>query len=313
MELLFRKYFWAINLAVLVAAAYPSAKIVNAFVEGAIYPVPDINGLANNSTRPRADVQKSSLDADALARLTGMPKPPPPMEVEAAAAKAAEVASCDPNAQPVKSALRAKLIGAMVANQPQWSLASIQDMSNNEVGVYMVGDKILGAEIIDVQRFCAGAEKLCVIVKNNGCKKEYVDEDGPEGGGAPVATIAPAGPPKLNIGQGIHEAAPNRYKVPRSEIDKTLANLNDVAMQARIVPSFKDGQANGFKVFSIRPDSIYSKIGVQNGDVISKINGYEINSPDKALEVYAKLKEAQRIEVELDRNGQTVLKTYDVE
>ena len=100
--------------------------------------------------------------------------------------------------------------------------------------------------------------------------------------------------------------------MPRTEIDRTLANLNDVAMQARIVPAFKDGQAQGFKLFSIRPDSIYSKIGVQNGDVIKRINGFELNSPEKALEVYSKLKEASRIEIELERNGSSVRKNYTI-
>ena len=82
-----------------------------------------------------------------------------------------------------------------------------------------------------------------------------------------------------------------------------LTNLNDLAMQARIVPSFKNGQADGFKLFSIRPDSLYSKIGIQNGDVIERINGLDINSPDKALEAYGKLKSANALDLTVERNG----------
>ena len=108
-------------------------------------------------------------------------------------------------------------------------------------------------------------------------------------------------PPNAGLGNGIRATGENDYEIPRTEIDRTLANLNDVAMQARIVPAFKDGQAQGFKLFSIRPDSIYSKIGVQNGDVIKRINGFELNSPEKALEVYTKLKEASRIEIDIER------------
>jgi general secretion pathway protein C len=83
-------------------------------------------------------------------------------------------------------------------------------------------------------------------------------------------------------------------------------------MQARIVPAFKDGVAQGFKLFSIRPDSIYTKIGIQNGDVIKRINGFELNSPEKALEVYGKLKEASRIDIEVERNGSTIKSTYNI-
>ena len=76
---------------------------------------------------------------------------------------------------------------------------------------------------------------------------------------------------------------------------------------------FKDGKAQGFKLFSIRPGSLYSKIGIQNGDIVQRINGYEMNSPDKALEIYQKLRDANRIEVELERRGETVRKTYSIE
>ena len=41
--------------------------------------------------------------------------------------------------------------------------------------------------------------------------------------------------------------------------------MNQIATQARIVPSFKNGVANGFKLFSIQPGSLYSAIGVENG------------------------------------------------
>ena len=104
----------------------------------------------------------------------------------------------------------------------------------------------------------------------------------------------------------------NRYAVKKSFIDSTLSNLNAVATQARIVPSFKNGVANGFKLFSIQPGSLYSAIGVQNGDVIQRINGYEINSPDKALEVYQKLREAPQITIEGKRNGQPFRYEYKV-
>ena len=52
---------------------------------------------------------------------------------------------------------------------------------------------------------------------------------------------------------------------------------------ARIVPETRDGKPAGFRLFSVRPDGPFAKIGLQNGDVISAINGLEMTSPDKAL------------------------------
>ncbi|MGB9599189.1 MAG: type II secretion system protein GspC, partial [Myxococcota bacterium] len=98
----------------------------------------------------------------------------------------------------------------------------------------------------------------------------------------------------------------------QSELERTLTNLNDVAMQARIVPNFEGGKANGFKIFNIKANSIYEKIGLKNGDVIQKINGFEINSPDKAFEVYQKLKDAKAINVEINRGGSNMTLDYTI-
>ena len=78
------------------------------------------------------------------------------------------------------------------------------------------------------------------------------------------------------------------------------------------MPSFKNGAANGFKLFSIQPGSLYASIGIENGDVIQRVNGYELNSPEKALELYQKLKESGHVTIELERGGQVVRKEYNI-
>ncbi|MGA9521379.1 MAG: type II secretion system protein GspC [Myxococcaceae bacterium] len=304
MELLFRKYFWTINLLFIALVGWIVARTANIFVEAKVAPVTTAQPV-RAAQKPRAE-PVTQLQMEQLAKLTGLPVPVPEPEV-----KEPEQAVADLNADPVKSGLRVKLLGTLLASQQEWSIASIQDTVTNVSTTYMVGDKVQNAEIIEIER-------KRVIVINNG-RKEYIDDQA--GSGEAIAAIpampaaqvakAPAGP-KSNLGEGIRAVNENEYEVPRNEIDKTLSNLNDIAMQARIVPSFKDGVAQGFKLFSIRPDSIYSKIGVQNGDVIKRINGFDLNSPEKALEVYSKLKEANRVDLELERNGSTIRKTYNI-
>jgi len=300
MELFFRKYFWTVNLVFILLVALLAARTVNLFVEAAMTPLPSGEVAARQKAQPTETL--ASLDLKRLSDVTGIKVPEP--EPVVAEPTSPDV---DPNAAPVKSSLRVKLLGTLVASDKLWSVASIQDMNNQRSTTYMVGDRVQGAEVIDIER-------LRVIIINNG-RKEFID--GQPGDGAAVAAYTPPplpnGPPvQAPNGSGIRSVGENDYEVPRSEIDRTLANLNDVAMQARIVPAFKDGQAQGFKLFSIRPDSIYSKIGVQNGDVIKRINGFDLNSPEKALEVYTKLKEASRIEIDLERNGSPVHKNYTI-
>ena len=302
MELFFRKYFWTVNLVFILLVALLAARTVNLFVEAALTPMPSGEVSARQKAAPTETL--ALLDMKRLSDVTGVKIPEPPAVVAEPTQP-----DVDPNAAPVKSGMRVKLLGTLVASDKLWSVASIQDMNNQRSTTYMVGDRIQGAEVLDIER-------SRVIILNNG-RKEFID--GQPGDGAQVAAYTPpplpSGPavqaPNVN-GNGIRALGENDYEVPRSEIDRTLANLNDVAMQARIVPAFKDGQAQGFKLFSIRPDSIYSKIGVQNGDVIKRINGFDLNSPEKALEVYTKLKEASRIEIDLERNGSPVHKNYTI-
>jgi len=73
---------------------------------------------------------------------------------------------------------------------------------------------------------------------------------------------------------------------------------------ARIVPNFRNGKPIGFKLFSISPEDILAKIGLKNGDVVMRINGITVDSPDKALEAYERSKRLSRFVVAILRRGQ---------
>ncbi|HEY1417432.1 MAG TPA: type II secretion system protein GspC, partial [Myxococcaceae bacterium] len=249
------------------------------------------------ATRAAQTEVPAVLDLVKLAQLTNLPLPKP--EEEQGAPRP------DMSSDPVRTSLRLKLLGTLVSTLPGWSIGSILDLANQKSSTVMVGDKVQTAQVLSIAR-----DKI--IIANNG-RREYISAEAGDGAPPPppIATTRPVTEPG-QYGAGIKALDDNNYEVPRGEVDKALANLNDLAMQARIVPAFKDGQAEGFKLFSIRPDSLYSKIGIVNGDVIKRINGFEMNSPEKALEVYTKLKDANRIDIEVDRNGQTLRKTYNV-
>ncbi len=297
MELVIRKYFWAVNACFVALAALLAAKTVNLFFEAAIAPAPAANS-GRGTTRVAQVEPPAALDLVKLAQLTNLPLPKAETEEDAQRP--------DMSSEPVRTSLRVKLLGTLVSTLPNWSIGSILDLNSQKSSTVMIGDKVQNAEVLSI-----GRDR--VIIANNG-RREYISAEGGDGTPQPppIATTRPVSEPGNQYGAGIKALDDNNYEVPRNEVDKALANLNDLAMQARIVPAFKDGQAEGFKLFSIRPDSLYSKIGIVNGDVIKRINGFEMNSPEKALEVYTKLKDANRIDIEVDRNGQTLRKTYNV-
>ena len=115
-----------------------------------------------------------------------------------------------------------------------------------------------------------------------------------------------------DLGASIKKTGENSYEVGQGDIDKALNNLSELSTQARIVPAFEGGKTIGFKLFSIRPGSLYSKVGLQNGDVITRINGYEMSSPEKGLEIYTKLKDAKSVNVDLKRRGKPMTLDYAI-
>jgi general secretion pathway protein C len=316
LDLFFRKYAWTANLVLLFAAAWLAAKTVNTLVGALIRPRPEVDLAATSGPPPRPTLPVN-LDNDALYRLIGQT---PPKAAEAGPQAPPTPRNCDDvQAPPRKSDLRMQLVASVIADRPRFSLATLADVAARETHVLGVGDELGAIRLLAVERVrddrdvTGNGFKVVAVVCNSGTK-EYIDYE-PGTGAAPaeVPNLGTAPVPRAGAGMtGVRQLADNRYEIERATLDRTLGDLNQIATQARIVPSFKNGQANGFKLFSIQPGSLYSSIGVENGDVIQRVNGYEINSPEKALELYQKLKETGHVSIQLERGGQVITKEYNI-
>ena len=191
---------------------------------------------------------------------------------------------------------------------PRWSVAIIRDNDSKSTGPYNVGSKLREATIDDI-------DDQKVYLDFGGGRREYLDlldRPAPVAAAAPVASAAPTDPFSAELDKGIKKVGEHNYEVQRGTIDSLLGNMGALAKGARIVPETRDGKSAGFRLFSIRPEGPFAKIGLQNGDVVSAINGLEMTSPDKALEVYTKLKTANHLSVAIERNGQKITKDYNI-
>lgn len=135
---------------------------------------------------------------------------------------------------------------------------------------------------------------------------------------APTATPDPADTSTLDdemqkvIDRGITKVDDTHYKVSAEMIDKITQNPMAVAKGARVVPAMKDGKAQGFKLYAIRPNSVWAKLGISNGDTLAAINGLELTSAEKGLEVYTKIREAKVLVVDMIRRGKPLTITYTI-
>jgi hypothetical protein len=128
----------------------------------------------------------------------------------------------------------------------------------------------------------------------------------------PTPVTAPPPAPDPVPVAGIAKVDDTDFTVERNEIDKILADPMSVASGARVVPSIKNGAPNGFKLYAIRPGSVYAALGFLNGDTITAINGHDMSTPDKALEVYTQVRSASSLDVSITRRGTDLVLHYSI-
>ena len=103
------------------------------------------------------------------------------------------------------------------------------------------------------------------------------------------------------------------YRVERDAIEGWFESPACMMRQARIVPYMQDGKVTGFKLFAIRPNTLYSKLGLKNGDVILKVNGVAMTSPESALQVYQGVKDAKTVSMDIVRRGKPKTLKFEIE
>jgi general secretion pathway protein C len=305
-ETLLRKYLWVVDLVVVALCSTFLGMAASGAVESKFASIPA--PVRRPAARPSRTDSKPSFDKDPkpiLRRNVFCSACPPLLDDES---DAAEPEQTD---QQTKTSLPIALLAIMYAPPPngmRWSVAVARDTEYKTVGAFPVGGKIHGATVTEIL-------ETRVYLDNDG-KSEYVDLfEAPAPPPKPAAAqAAPAKDDALaqDLAKGIKKLSENKYELQRSTLESVLGNMALLSRSARIVPEMKDGKAAGFRLFAVRPDGPFAMIGMQNGDIISSINGLEITSPEKALEVYAKLKSASHLSLGMERNGQKTTKEYNI-
>src|SRR5206468_2633129 len=120
---------------------------------------------------------------------------------------------------------------------------------------------------------------------------------------AAIAAGAPGTVP-ADIASKIQRISATEFNVDKQVVDKVLENQAELMRSARIVPEQENGKVIGIRLFGVRPDTLLGTLGLENGDRVQSINGFDMASPEKALEAYARLRTADHLTVQVNRRGQ---------
>ena len=205
-----------------------------------------------------------------------------------------------PAPEPVigKAPLNFVVVGTIVGPP---SYAVIEDGRTKEQALYRVGDPIAdGAWLARINRN--------TVVVRRGDAQETLEVAYFPKEKAPLAAAVSAPAEQTDI----LYVAKGHYVLDRREVDNAVENLPQILTKARIIPNFSNGKPDGFRIFSIVPDSLYAKIGLKNGDILHRVNDIEVKDPQNVMKIFEQMKDESHIRVDLVRNNQKETLSYEI-
>jgi general secretion pathway protein C len=307
MQDLIKRYFWVLGGVVVVVCAVFAAKATSHIVEAKYLGDPDHGPKI--TVAPRADAPVAQVRSKEGGQLASRN-----MFCSDCTPSVAAVSS-DPSSIAITS-LPLALLATNISPRIEESYATIINSENQRQGAYGINEVVPGAT--NSGRIKEIHFKY-IDFENNGRRERLVLLGATPPATPPPNVETPAVASDENrddmqaaVDTGIKKIDESNYEIDKALIEKVLLNPMAVAKGARVVPSMKNGKPDGFKLYAIRPSSAFAKLGLTNGDTLQSINGFELTSADKALEVYTKLREATSLEVEVTRRGKPVTLKYSI-
>jgi general secretion pathway protein C len=124
---------------------------------------------------------------------------------------------------------------------------------------------------------------------------------------APATTPPPPAHAGAFAGK-IERVSETEFRLDRGALDMFLDAQTEL-MKLRLAP-----EPGGVKVLGVKPGSAVAMLGIENGDRLESIAGIETTSPEKLLELYARLKSGtiERLSIHLVRAGRPLNVDYVV-
>ncbi|MEC4676584.1 MAG: type II secretion system protein N, partial [Nitrospirota bacterium] len=102
------------------------------------------------------------------------------------------------------------------------------------------------------------------------------------------------------------------YSIDQRRIQQAIENPRDLMTDARLLPNIVDGRQQGYTMREVKKGGIYDSLGLRNGDVLLKINEFDISNPEYALQAFTALRGMERVRMNIIRNGAKMTMTYQI-
>lgn len=197
----------------------------------------------------------------------------------------------------MRKEFKLKLVGTAIAEDPNYSVAVIESGRDGKHRSYHEGEQIRGVLIVKILRARVIVEteqgedfitlsKPLALLRPLTAKAER-----PRASQSPVPVVFRTSSSNNLRNQTIYLSG--------KDLIAELKNVDDKIQDVNFDTVNIYGRPAGVKIHPIESDSIFSKIGLKNGDVIKEIDGLKISSPEQVVAIFKKLKAGDDVDIKV--------------
>jgi len=172
------------------------------------------------------------------------------------------------------------LKGTVVCNS-SFGFIFIEERDTHKQKLYRLGDNIGSAKLIKITRNTA---TLRIDGRETTLKVKATLE----------GSLLPNSPSSAT--------AKNRT-LSKKTVNENLSDLKSIMSQAVVRPYLNKGVQEGLIISNIAPNSLYEKMGLQNGDILIDVNNKPLQSADNLLQTVNLMQSGNSIDLNVKRNG----------
>jgi len=189
--------------------------------------------------------------------------------------------------------LELKLWGTVADENSRRAYAVIEDLKTRKQGLYRPGDPVQEATVRLVLR-----EK---VILNVGGRDEVLEMTGP------VETETP------QRSQPRRQLRGRKIALKRSFIADAVQDIGSLMQQANVRQHLENGQPAGVMLTNIKPGSVFRRLGLRNGDVLTAVAGKPVATVNEVAALYTELNAADSVSVQIKRRNRLQMLTYDIQ
>lgn len=202
--------------------------------------------------------------------------------------------------------LALKLYGTATGDDSS-AYAVIEDEKNRRQDLFRVGDSIQTATLKMIMR-----EKVVLNVDGRDEILEIEKIESRSRGGRRRSLRRGSRSTRDVVSRTPAKPRTQRLSIKRSIVENAASNITQVMRNVNIQPYYEDGKPKGMRLSRVKRDSIFRKMGLRRGDIITGVDGQKIESVDDALSLYDRLKSANNVKLEIKRRGRPRIMDYSI-